>query len=167
MAFTTNHNNVQRANLMDVGEYELIIISAGTAYTAGNTEYVKIESVVRNDVDQKYKNKHVFDSLWLSEKAMEFTERKINTVDKALEMPEATYESYDEWGAGIVGRAIRAKITHSKPQPGYDPREQVSTYMPTKNPAVMHAFAEELQRSGGVSTKNSGFTEVEDDKLPF
>lgn len=177
MAFTTNHKNTG-SNLMEPGEYELLITDAFETATNGGTPYVSVKSVVRNDVEQKYQNKPIFDSLWLTEGAAPYTERKINSIDKVLGMPEATYAGYDDWGNAIRGRAIRAKITHSKAKPGYDPREQVSFYMGTRYPDVKHVFKDpvpthDYKSAAAAPTTpagrpaSAGFTPVSDDDLPF
>lgn len=174
MAFTTNHKNTNNGNLMEPGEYELLITDVFETATNSGTKYVSIRSVVRNDVDQKYQNKLIFDSLWLTENATQYTERKINTIDKVLNMPEATYEGYDDWGKAIRGKAIRARITHSKSQAGYDPREQVSFYMGTRYPDLKHVFRDPMPTHdnpaparASAASPTSGFTQVQDDDLPF
>lgn len=169
-AFRTNHKNTQERTLIEPGEYELVILEVVKRITQGGTEYVSVHCVVRNDVEQKYQNKHTFDSLYLSENALPYTERKINLIDKVLEMAEATYESYDAWGQAVRGKPIRAKVTHSKAQNGYDPREQFS-YMATRFPDLRHVF----QAPAGTATTTvsrgetmpGGFTPVSDDELPF
>lgn len=171
MAFKTNHSQAQQGNLMDKGEYELVIFEVSQRVTQGGTEYISIHGIVRNDVEQKYQNKHTLDSLWLSEKALPFTEGKINAIDKILEMPEAAYENYDAWGQAVRGKPIRAKVTHSKAQNGYDPREQF-TYMATRFPNVQHVYQAPVSTAtvslpGAPSSAPAGFTPVSDDELPF
>lgn len=87
--FKTNHQNTGNNDLIKEGEYEVLILDVVHGFTQGGTENVRIHMVVRNDVDQEYKNKHIWDTMWMSEKAMPYTERKINSIDKILQMPEA------------------------------------------------------------------------------
>ena len=168
MAFkTSNSNTADKRALMEQGEYEVIILDARTNVTPGGTEYFGVHMVVRNDVEQKYQNKHTYDTLWLSERAVQYSERKINTINKVLELPEATYEGYDEWGQVIQGKAMRVKITHSKAQNGYEAREQVGAYMGTRFPDIKHTFPAGSSDAPAATVSKGGFTPVDDDDLPF
>lgn len=55
MAFSTNYSNL--SNLMAPGEYEFVISDAYEDVSQGNSSFIMILLVVRNDVVQEYHNK--------------------------------------------------------------------------------------------------------------
>ena len=167
MAFRTDHKNTDMQQLMKPGEYEILILEVFEDYTEGGTHMLKMHGVVRNDVEQEYKNKHVWDTMWLTEKAEPFTVRKMNTIDKVLGMPEAEYASYDAWGKAVAGKPVRVKVTHSKPNGDYEPREQVSYYIATRYPSVAHEMPKMANgRPATGPLEPSGFVETDED-IPF
>lgn len=161
MAFKPN--NHATGSLMKAGEYELVIIEAEQTYSPGGTECFKIHGVVRNDVEQEYQNKHIYDNLWLSERALPFSEQKMNGVNNALSLPEVEYPTYNEWGMQLRGRAIRAKISPSKAQEGYSQRDNVNYYMATRHPDLNHIF----QATPTLSAPEKSDAAEDDVELPF
>lgn len=159
----TDHANCYESTsgLMKPGEYECIVTDIRESATKGGTPYVSVDLVVRNDVEQEYRNKHIWDSLWLSEKAAPISAKKINAIDKALKMPEAEYADYTEWGQACAGKPCRIRVSIQPARDGYEARERIDWYRETTAPEVAHVWKAKPQ-------PNEAFTPVKaDDDLPF
>lgn len=145
MAFTVDTNNVQENNnrgVMKPGEYEMVIKEVKEGATQSGTAYIQIELVVRNDVDQEYKNKHVWYSIWDTQKTREsgMYARNINTISKHAGIQNgATFNGIEEWGKFLFGKAIRVTIKNDE----YNgkTREQVSYINASNFQQCNHSWA--------------------------
>lgn len=87
-----NYTYTQEENLMKDGDYEVTIDTIGvkTISTTGK-EKLSIMYRVRNDVDQPYKNKCVFEDIWKERESPEhFNRRRINQLLGTQDVKEGT-----------------------------------------------------------------------------
>lgn len=160
--FKTNHKDTGDRMLKEPGEYECVVNDLYQAVSNGGTDYLSLDLLIRRDVEQKYGGGHIFESLWLSEKALPITQRRLNALSKALELPEKEYESYDEFGSEIKGMPVRVKLYIREGTNGYADREAVAAFMTTRYPAML------AEDKPAPKVKAGGFTEITtDEELPF
>ena len=50
--------------IIPIGEYEVIIKSALEDVTKGGTPYINVPMIIRNDIEQPYKNAYIWHSIW-------------------------------------------------------------------------------------------------------
>lgn len=156
MAFTVNTNDTQeQQGLMKPGDYEVVIkeVKEGASQQKG-TPYVQLELIVRNDVNQEYKNKHIWYTIWDTPATREkgIYAKQINTVSKHAGIQNgATFNSFQEWGKFLFGRPLLAtvKIEEYNGQQN----ERVSFLSATKFPQCQHSFKTE---STGGGSNNQG-----------
>lgn len=168
--FKPNHNDLPTESLMKAGDYEAVIEDIRETATQGGTPYISVHVIIRNDVEQSYKNKHVFESLWTSEKAMPYTIKKLNSIDAALAMAEKEYDSVTEWGRAIERRPIKVHIGIKPADKGYEARNTIDRFMATNFPDCRHQFAAAKPKpmaNNAPATQAQSFTEINDDDLPF
>lgn len=138
--FTVNHKDVYEGNgLMKEGEYEVIVKTAGEMVTPGGTVYFSVDLVVRNDIEQQYKNKHLFHAIWKTKATGEYNFTNFNTICKAFKIPEGTtFIDLDELALGIRGKLSRVMIKHDT----YKDKttEKVVSWGETKFPECKHEF---------------------------
>ena len=159
--FEVNHDDAQSGNsLMKEGDYEIIVKQAFENATKGGTVYISIPLIVRNDVDQQYKNKHIFHSVWKSKDTGEYNTGMLNTICKALKIPNGTkFKDLEELLAALVGKTAMVTIKHK--EYNGEKQENVAYWNETKFPECKHVF----KNNEAVQT---GFFPVEsDDDLPF
>lgn len=168
MSFRTNHSDLPEDQLVKAGDYEAAFCSVVEAQTEAGTPYIGIHVVIRNDIEQPYKNKHVFESLWTSEKAMPYTQRKLNAIDAALELPEAEYESVNDWGKLLTRKPVKIHIGVREAANGYPARNQIERFMKTEHPDISHQWpvAATATATAPASAPQT-FTPVSDEELPF
>ena len=160
MAFTVDTNNVQEPQgIMKPGDYEVVIkeVTEGASKQKG-TPYIQIELVVRNDVNQEYKNKHLWYTIWdtpaTREKGM-YT-KQINTVSRHTGVQNgASFNSIQDWGRFIEGRPVLATVKLE--EYNGEQKERVSFISATKFPQCMHKWEKQNNNSNqGNGNQNSG-----------
>lgn len=87
MAFSLNFNDVfESNNRIADGTYEVVINWARENATPGGAEFIEFDLIVRNDVDQPYKNAHIFHKVWKSKADGKYNMKQFNTIAKACKL---------------------------------------------------------------------------------
>ena len=162
MAFTVDTNNIQEPQgIMKPGDYEVVIkeVTEGTSKQKG-TPFIQIELVVRNDVNQEYKNKHLWYTIWdtptTREKGM--YAKQINTVSRHTGVQNGTnFNSVADWGRFIQGRPVLATVKIE--EYNGEQKERVQYIGATKFPQCMHKWEKQNNNSNqGNGNQNGGST---------
>ena len=156
MAFTVDTNNTQeQQGLIKPGDYEVVIkeVTEGASQQK-RTPFIQIELVVRNDVNQEFKNKHLWYTIWdtptTREKGM--YAKQINTVSKHAGVQNgASFNSIQDWGRFIQGRPVLATVKIE--EYNGDQKERVAFISATKFPQCMHKWE---KPSNGSNQGSSG-----------
>ncbi|MDE6426360.1 MAG: DUF669 domain-containing protein [Ruminococcus sp.] len=120
MAFNTNYEDVQDFDLIPKGEYEVIITKIEERTTQNGATGLNFALTIRNDVEQKCKNRCIFHTLWKRREPTQadmqvqgYSFRQIMQLAKAVRLPsgksyETVYSLCDELG----GKIMRVTIGH-------------------------------------------------------
>lgn len=158
---STNYKDLND-NLIPEGKYEAVIKSAFLDMTKGGTEFINVQLIVRNDVEQIYQNKYIFHSIWKKKEPNEadkncdgFSAQQLFKLCKAIDIPEnKEFENLEQMLAELVGKPVLVGIKHDEYN-GYK-QEKVSFVAKTKFPDCKHEFK-----------KKEPEIEVDDSDLPF
>ncbi len=159
--FQVNHDEAVDFGLIEEGEYEVIVAKAFEDAAKSGTMFINLHLVVRNDIDQKYKNKYIFANIWQSKDTGQYHPGMLNTVAKALRIENGkTYHSLEELLNDFKGRTARVTVKHEE----YNGRtyERVKAWEPSRFSTCNHQFKNE---DGGMNIP--GFMEVDDSEIPF
>ncbi|MDF2530861.1 MAG: hypothetical protein K0Q65_442 [Clostridia bacterium] len=144
MAFKVNTGDIYEGNQnngpMPEGDYEVVIKEVKEDKANTGTPYINVELVVRNDVDQTYKNKHLWYTIWASKDTGEYNAKGINTLSKHAGLSNgAQFNSVAEWGKFLFNKPILATIKHED----YNgkTRERVAFVGASKSPQCNHQWA--------------------------
>ncbi len=156
-------------DLIPEGKYEVVIKSANIDVTPGGTEYISIYLVVRNDVEQAYKNKYIFYHLWKKKEPNEmdktcnnFSAKQLFRLCRAVGIPEGKeFKNLDEMLSEIVKKPLLVGIIHEV----YNDKKQqkVSFTAATNFPECKHEFKKDNEKT---ENKSVAIT-VDEDDLPF
>ena len=160
--YKVDHKDVFEGNgVMKEGDYEVIVNKAGEMVTPGGTVYFSVDLIVRNDIEQEYKNKHVFHAIWKTKATGEYNFTNFNTMCKALKIAEGTaFKDFDELAAGITGKV--ATVTIKNEEYNNKVSEKVKGWKESKYQACNHVFKEKAKGEFPINNGNA-----EDDDLPF
>lgn len=152
------------------GSYEVVVNRASEEATPGGAEYIELDLIVRNDVDQEYKNKHIFAKIWKAKKTNKYNEGTIMAVADALQLKDGTtYNSFEELLADFVLKT--ANVTVKSEDSEYKGKNYTNvnvTYWDKSNVkgVMSHEFKKGDEPSFGPS-KNTQDRTIQDDDLPF
>lgn len=138
--FQINHeDSYSGSKLMPEGEYEVIIKSANEDATKAGTVYINMPLIVRNDVDQPYKNKYIFYSIWKNKQTGEYNSKAFNTIAKAIGLENGRkFSSLEELLRAFEGRTALITLKHEE----YNGKksERVAFWNPSKTGTCAHQF---------------------------
>jgi hypothetical protein len=145
-------------SIVDEGEYEVVINNAEIRKTKTEKEYLSVDYVIRKDVDQEFKGKHVFESIWRDKNNPEiFDYTKLNKI--ICTQPEAKLEfgSIEEVIQYLNGLKLIIYIETTFDVYSNSERNAVKrySYKPTQYPEEQ------------TITQNTSRIEVASDDLPF
>lgn len=157
--FGVNYDEAfEGSGLMAEGTYEVLVVKAAEDVTKNGTEHINMHLVVRNDIDQKYKNKYVFHSMFKGKQTGQYHSGILNTIAKALQIQNGKkFDSLDALLKDFVGKT--AKITIKHEEYNGNTNERVKAWEPSKFTTCNHQFKDKV---------DNGFIAVNDtEDIPF
>ena len=167
MSFTVNYDDAFEGNdLIPQGDYEVIVKKAEEKETKnGDKKYISIQLAVRNDIDQKYKNKVIFESMFKKKDTGKYIPKQFNSVAKALKIPNGkNYNSLDELLDDWENKTARVRIKHEEYNGNTNAR--VSFWNESKFSECNHVWKDQTATS---IAGDAGFTPLsgQDDDFPW
>ena len=145
MGFKNDFSQAQQNNnLKPEGDYEVLIVKAEEKQTKNGKLGLNISMVIRNDVDQTYKNGFIFHTLW-KRKEPTAADMQVNgygfgqvmALGKAAQLPDGKdYPDLAAFLQDLIEKPVRVHLVHDT----YNntERESVSYINPTSFPEVRH-----------------------------
>ena len=149
MAFRTNSSKASEgSSLKPEGDYEVLIDSAKIEdfpkADGTTTQRIKLKYVIRNDVEQKYKNAYLFNDIWKKKEPNEddlsvegFNFGNLMAIADAAKLPDnKEYESVSAFLADLAGKPVKVHLYHNL----YNGNtyEKIDEHKPTDFPNVAH-----------------------------
>lgn len=156
------------------GTYEVVVNFAKEDVTPSGAEHIQFDLIIRNDVDQKFKNSHVFYRVWRSKETGKYHRGMIQGLAKAFGLQDGKdYASFEDFLQDFSFKM--AKVTVKNEKSTYTDRNgeqkesenlNVKKIAPTAFPNLQHTFKESASKNddpfgGGQSV------DIQDDDLPF
>lgn len=122
MGFRTNYDDVQDYSLIPEGEYEAVIQKIEERTTQKGAVGLNMTLVIRNDVEQKCKNRCIFHTLWKRKEPAQadmqvqgYGFSQVMQLAKSAGLTDGTeYENVYELCGELVNRVIRVTIYHEE-----------------------------------------------------
>lgn len=150
--FSTNYKNINDDyGILPEGEYEVVIRNIEERTTLKGATGLNLSLVVRNDVNQKYKDRYIFYTLWKRKEPTDADKQvqgygfnQVMRLAKSANLPNGkAYESLEEMCKDLMRRPLRVTLEHrvwnGKPQ------ENVKYVNSSKIPECKHVFKEKPQ----------------------
>ena len=157
MGFRNDFSQAQQnSDLKPEGDYEVIIVKIEERATPNGKLGLNLSMVIRNDVEQSYKNGYIFHTLWKRREPTPADMQvngygfgQIMALGKAVSLPDGKdYADLGEFLGDVAKRPLRVHLTHETYQ--NVKRERVSYMEPTHFPEVRHVM-KTAQTSGGYA----------------
>lgn len=172
MSFKVNHDEAKINSIMPEGEYEVILAGAKEDETQGGTVYISVPMVVRNDIEQPYKNAFIWHAIWHMKTPSQsdadvggYNSREIQSISKAVCFDNGTeFDSLEAWMDALKSCLCRVTVKHELYNG--EPRVKVKRCESTQYPECTHVIKE---KSNGIPAATTPKFETlkDDDDLPF
>lgn len=158
MGFSTKYSKkLGSYELISEGDYEVIIKNAEERTTNGGKKYLNLWLVIRNDVEQKYKNRYIFHTLW---KRKEPTEADMQVegygfgwimmLAESAGLPSGkNYETIGDFCKDLTNRTLLVSVEHDDYNGSM--REKVVYINETQFPVCKHIFNKNSVTSDEIS----------------
>ncbi|MFC0278102.1 DUF669 domain-containing protein [Enterococcus devriesei] len=163
--FNLDFSKAQQGNEIKDGTYEVIINKAVENATKSGAEFIDIDLIVRNDVQQQFQNKHIFPKIWKAKATGKYNEGMIMAIAQALQLEDGkSYNGFDELLADFVLKPVLVRVKTEESN-GYKNVNVKSWEKTNTTGPVNHQFKNGDEPSFGPSREPAP-TAKEDD-LPF
>lgn len=146
MGFSTNYENVDEYGLVPVGMYEVVIRNIEEHTTKKGSTGLNLSLVIRNDVEQKQKNRYLFHTLWKRKEPTQadmqvqgYSFNQLMQLAKAAKLPSGkAYETVEDLCKDLLHRPLLVKVKHDKWSGNL--REEIERIEESKFPQCNHVF---------------------------
>jgi hypothetical protein len=151
MGFSTNYNDIpDDYGLIPEGEYEVVIRNIEERTTKKGAVGINLSLVIRNDVEQKYKDRYLFHTLWKRKEPTEadmqvqgYSFKQIMILAKAAKLPSGkAYENVRQLCGDLLKRPLRVTVEHEINDYNGKTRENIRYINESKFPECKHVFKE-------------------------
>ena len=182
MGFSTNYEDVQDFDLIPKGEYEVIITKIEERTTQNGATGLNFALTIRNDVEQKCKNRCIFHTLWKRREPTQadmqvqgYSFKQVMQLAKAVRLPSGkSYETVYSLCDELSGKIMRVTVGHRE----YNGKiyEEVQYMKESQFPECRHTLktavtGDTIAQKAPETFANSGTDDYEeilsDGDLPF
>ncbi|MGQ8827046.1 DUF669 domain-containing protein [Bacillus sp. NA_146.1] len=171
MGFTLDFNEVFESNgrIAD-GNYEVVINQCNEDATPGGAEFIQFDLIIRNDVEQAYKNCHIFHRVWKAKDTGKYNMKTFNTIGKSCQLQNGkSYKSLEELLNDFILKTVMVTVKNEQSEYNgktYD-NTNVKNWSPSKVTGPLnHAFKSDSKNQTFSEMQQSGMT-IKDEDLPF
>jgi hypothetical protein len=167
--FSLDFTDVFEGKIED-GNYEILINRVSEDATPGGAEFVEFDLIVRNDVDQKYKNVHIFHKVWKAKDTGKYNMKTFNTIGKACQLQNGkSYKSLNELLDDYVRKTAIVNVKNEDSEYGGKKYTNTNVKYWAKSNLTgpsRHQFKNDNASKTVSELMNSGI-DIKDDDLPF
>ncbi len=149
MGFSTNYEDIQDDfGILPEGEYEVVIRNIEERTTKNGATGLNLSLVVRNDVEQSYKNRYIFYTLWkrkeptaADKQVQGYMFSQIMRLAKSAKLPNGkAYETVMDMCKDLMHRPLKVTLEHRE----YNGKQQENVkYVNSSDfPECRHVFKE-------------------------
>lgn len=172
MSFNLDFEDTFEGGNIEDGHYEVVIYRCNEDSTPSGAEYTEFDLIVRNDVDQKFKNAHIFHKVWKRKDDNKYNMKQFNTIGKACQLENGkTYNSFDDLLKDFFLKTAQVYVKNETNE--YNGKTYTNTnvkfWNKTKTNGLNHQFKSQDKEAvgavaGGFDTSTANVTES---NLPF
>ena len=162
--FNLDFSKAQQRGEVKDGTYEAVVNKVVENATPSGSEFIDIELIIRNDVDQPCQNMHLFPKVWKAKKDNKYNMGMVMAIAQALGLEDGkTYNGLEEFFADMVLKPVRVTVKNEESN-GYR-NTNVKRWEQTQVKGVMnHKFKNGDEPSFGPDRPT---VTVQKDDLPF
>lgn len=162
MSYKYDASQNQEFTLLDEGFYEVKIDSMETKTLPSGKEKVAIQFRVRDDIEQKFQNRVVFEDIWKERDSDFYNRKRLNQLMGTQGFKDGTtFANIHELCDEMKGRFLRIKVTKAHDEYYDEERNGIAFYKSTEHPAK--SFDDKPKEKFEPKSE----PEIGEDDLPF
>lgn len=150
MGFSTNYDDVNDFELVPEGDYEVVIRNIEERTTKNGATGLNLSLVIRNDVEQKCKDRYLFCTYWKRREPTQadmqvqgYSFKQIMRLAKSAKLPSGkAYENVQELCKDLMKRPLRVTVEHEMNDYNGRLRENIRYINESNFPECKHVFKE-------------------------
>lgn len=151
MGFSTNYDDIpDDYGIIPEGEYEVVIRNIEERATKNGAVGLNLSLVIRNDVEQKFKDRYLFCTYWKRKEptaadmqVQGYSFKQIMRLAKSAKLPSGkAYENVQELCADLLKRPLRVTVEHETSSHDNKMRENIKYVNESNFPECKHVFKE-------------------------
>lgn len=150
MGFSTNYDDVNDYGLIPEGEYEVVIRNIEERTTKNGATGLNLSLIIRNDVEQKYKDRYLFCTYWKRKEPTEadmqvqgYSFAQIMRLAKSAKLPSGkAYENVQALCEDLMKRPLKVTVKHEMNDYDGKLRENIKYVNESNFPDCKHVFKE-------------------------
>lgn len=168
MGFSTNYDNVDDYDIIPEGDYEVIVKNIEEKTTKNGATGLNFSLVVRNDVEQKCKDRYIFYTLWKRKEPTDADKQvqgygfnQVMKVAKSAKLPNGkSYETVLDMCKDLMHKTLKVTVEHR--EWNGKQQENVKLVNTSTFPDCKHVFKEKKTASENTVAppKEEGFASV-------
>ena len=157
--------------VVDAGDYEVVLKAERKFTKDGSKEFVNLDFMIRDDVEQKFQGSHVFDKAWKDATNPKWFDLKklggILVTQKGREDYKTSFEEVDEFIQYINGAALI--VTVEKKYDDFAQKEVNSIKYLSYKPSKVGPYVKPVKETKPVEHENKNLEQLDipSDDLPF
>ncbi|OLS02246.1 DUF669 domain-containing protein [Tissierella creatinophila] len=158
--FKVNYDEVKEFGDIEPGEYEVLVHTAIENVTNNGAIFMDIQLVIRNDIQQKFKNFRIFHKVFQSKATGEYHSGFVNAMAKAFQIPDGQqFNSVNDLLNNFKGKTAKIRVENRE----YNGKNyaDVKQWYVSSFPQVNHQWKTE------DSPSIADFNPVSNDDIPF
>lgn len=172
MGFSLDFKDVYTGeNGIQDGRYEVVVNQVNEKSTPSGAEYVELDLIIRNDLEQKSKNAHIFHKIWKAKDTGKYNMKTFNTIGSSLQTQEGKiYNSMNDLLDDFVMKTCAVEVKNETNE--YNGKSytnvNVKRWNVTESKGVFaHKFKDAKSTNDSKFTANTNQIDISDDDLPF
>lgn len=115
MSFKIDYSKAAEFEGVQNGTYEVIVKTAHETVSKSGKEHIYIDFVIRNDIEQDFKNFHIFYKFWKQKEDGKYNLRRFTKLVKDLRVPDGKeYENLQACLDDFVGKVCKVRVANEK-----------------------------------------------------
>jgi hypothetical protein len=157
MPYTFNTKDLGAYGLIDDGKYEVYIKEALIKTTPSGKEKISIQYKIRDDIEQKFQNRIIFEDIWKERDTEFFNRKRLNQLLGTQHLEDGkVFDGIQDLLASLVGANLVIKVNKEFDDYRQEEINRVYYYESSKN-----------QPKKVGENKNLEKIEIADEDLPF
>lgn len=168
--FKVDYKEAQEFGNVADGDYEVVIFNVTEEATKSGAENINFDMVIRNDIDQKYKNSHLFHKVWKAKETGKYNLGAVMALAKNFGLPDGkSYESFDKFLEDFALRTAKVRVKNEQSEYNgktYD-NTNIKKFGASDFPDLQHQWKKKESSQTDFGRDNGSSINVTEDDLPF